>query len=60
MVLIEPNEAHDLRVMRDWCRDSFGPSNTTTWGIIQPEFTYMFIREEWATAFMLKFGGKII
>lgn len=59
MILIYPNPEHRLIDMRNWCADQFGPSSSTSWGMMVPEFMYMFIREELATAFMLKFGGKI-
>lgn len=64
MILIEPNNIHDLRTMRDWCEDQFGSVrgrevSVKRWGIIQPEFVFMFREESWATAFMLKFGGKV-
>lgn len=59
MILIYPNPKHSLMNMRAWCEDQFGPSSSQSWGIMVPEFMYMFIREELATMFLLKFGGKI-
>lgn len=63
MILVYPNNEYDLRVMRDWCREQFGVRDRygkpQQWGIIQPEFIFAFNQEEWATAFILKFGGKV-